>query len=285
MTVDDQGAPLETEDDVLARAQANEAESVAKGHRQPADARGRLITEAHFRRISRRSLLTGAGGALAGFVGWRVLQARPDDGRIPDVLRQGHELNERVWSGLFRDGAMAPTFDFAESSELRVNGRHGIRTDLDVATWQLDVRGTDGELLGTHTLSELRGLRQREMTVEHKCVEGWSHVVTWGGIRFADFAERFYPEQSQAAYVGLATPDNAYRVGLDRESMMHPQTMLTLDLQREPLSELHGAPVRLTTPLKYGIKQIKRIGTIEFSDTQPEDDYWATRGYDWYAAL
>lgn len=61
--------------------------------------------------------------------------------------------------------------------------------------------------------------------------------------------------------------------------------MLTLDLQREPLSDLHGAPLRLTTPLKYGTKQIKRIGTIQFSDTQPENDYWTVRGYDWYAGL
>ena len=36
------------------------------------------------------------------------------------------------------------------------------------------------------------------------------------------------------------------------------------------------------TPLKYGIKNIKRIGTIRFSDQRPAD-YWAERGYDWYA--
>ena len=123
------------------------------------------------------------------------------------------------------------------------------------------------------------------MTVEHKCVEGWSHIVTWGGVVFSDFVERFHPEEADAPFVGLATPDREYQVGLERAAMMHSQTMLTLDLQREPLSEAHGAPVRLTTPLKYGIKQIKRIGTIRFSETQPENDYWAERGYDWYAAL
>ena len=34
--------------------------------------------------------------------------------------------------------------------------------------------------------------------------------------------------------------------------------------------------------LKYGIKNIKRIGTLEFTDRRPAD-YWAERGYDWYA--
>ena len=123
------------------------------------------------------------------------------------------------------------------------------------------------------------------MTVEHKCVEGWAHIVTWGGVVFRDFLEAFYPEQADASYVGLSTPDGDFNVGLDMDSMMHPQTMLSLDLQREPLSGEHGAPVRLSTPLKYGTKQIKRIGTIQFSDTQPENDYWTVRGYDWYAAL
>ena len=142
-----------------------------------------------------------------------------------------------------------------------------------------------GDLVGTHTIDDLRALPQTEMTIEHKCVEGWSHIVTWGGVTFREFAEAYYPEEMDAEFVGLSTPDRVYEVGLDMPSMMHPQTMLTMDLQREPLSDEHGAPVRLTTPLKYGTKQIKRIGSIQFSDTQPENDYWTERGDDWYAAL
>lgn len=254
-------------------------------HRAAADSRGRTLSEGEFRSLSRRSLLTGGALALAGFGSWRWIQNRPVDDRIPDVLRQGHELNETIWRGLFRESAEAPTFAYSESSMMRVNGRHGIREPLDMDSWDLRVIGTDGLLLGTYSLDDLRELPQTEMTVEHKCVEGWAHIVTWGGVVFRDFVERFHPEMADAPFVGLATPDNEYRVGLEREAMMHSQTMLSLDLQREPLTEEHGAPVRLTTPLKYGIKQIKRIGTITFSDTQPEGDYWATRGYDWYAAL
>lgn len=253
--------------------------------REAADMRLRVVSEDEFRSISRRSLLTGGAGALAAVMGWRWIQGRPAEGRIPDVLRSGHELNESIWRGLFREGAMAPTFDYEESSMMRVNGRHGIREPLDMDTWELRVVGVDGDLLTTYGVDDLRALPQTEMTVEHKCVEGWSHVVTWGGVVFRDFVERFHPDQIDAPFVGLATPDNEYRVGLERDAMLHAQTMLTLDLQRAPLTEEHGAPVRLTTPLKYGIKQIKRIGTIQFSETQPEGDYWTERGYDWYAAL
>ena len=259
--------------------------SAARSHRIAADTRGRTLSEDEFKKISRRSLLTGAGGALAAFAGWRTLQRRPNDGRIPDVLRSGHEVNESIWSTLFRDGSKAPTFDYSESSMLRVNGRHGIRDDLDIESWELTVIGRTGEVLGTHQLEELRALPQTEMTVEHKCVEGWANIVTWGGVVFSEFVERFYPDERNANYVGLSTPDGDFNVGLDMASMLHPQTMLSMDLQRQQLSEEHGAPVRLSTPLKYGTKQIKRIGTIQFSDIQPDNDYWTVRGYDWYAGL
>jgi DMSO/TMAO reductase YedYZ molybdopterin-dependent catalytic subunit len=51
-----------------------------------------------------------------------------------------------------------------------------------------------------------------------------------------------------------------------------------------PLSAEHGAPLRLVIPVKYGIKNLKRIGVIRFTEDRPAD-YWAARGYDWYAGL
>ena len=65
-------------------------------------------------------------------------------------------------------------------------------------------------------------------------------------------------------------------------SALHPQTLLCYELNGEPLTAQHGAPLRLVTPLKYGIKQIKRIGTLTFTDERPAD-FWAQRGYDWHA--
>jgi DMSO/TMAO reductase YedYZ molybdopterin-dependent catalytic subunit len=50
----------------------------------------------------------------------------------------------------------------------------------------------------------------------------------------------------------------------------------------KPLDWHHGAPLRLAIPVKYGIKNIKRIGTIRYTNVRPAD-FWAERGYDWYA--
>lgn len=82
--------------------------------------------------------------------------------------------------------------------------------------------------------------------------------------------------------MSLETPDGGYYVGLDMESALHPQTLLCYEMNGQPLSLEHGAPLRLVIPVKYGIKNIKRIGTIRYTDTRPAD-YWAERGYDWYA--
>ena len=85
-------------------------------------------------------------------------------------------------------------------------------------------------------------------------------------------------------YVALETPDRGYYVSIDMESMLHPQTLLSYEMNGAPLSIENGAPLRLIIPIKYGIKSIKRVGKIYFSDTRPPD-YWAERGYDWYSGL
>jgi DMSO/TMAO reductase YedYZ molybdopterin-dependent catalytic subunit len=244
-----------------------------------------VIAKREYARRSRRSVLTGGLASLGAFAGWRVLQNRPEAGNIPDLLREGHEFNEAVWRTLSREQATAPTFDRSASSILRVNGSIGLDTEIDIAGWQMTVQGRDGAVIGTHDLDDIQTLPKQEITVEHKCVEGWSHIVTWGGARFSDFAA-LYTEQLGGLpdYVSLATPNGRYFVGVDRASMLNSQAMLTYELEGEPLAVEHGAPLRLTTPNKYGIKQLKQIGTIRFTDERP-DDYWAERGYDWYAQL
>jgi DMSO/TMAO reductase YedYZ molybdopterin-dependent catalytic subunit len=87
---------------------------------------------------------------------------------------------------------------------------------------------------------------------------------------------------SLTKYVSLVTPDHEYFVGWDIESILHPQTLLAYEMNGHPLTSEHGAPLRLVSTTKYGIKQLKRIGRIEFTDQRPRD-YWAEFGYDWYS--
>ena len=251
------------------------------------EAEAPTLTPTQFKAHSRRAILTGGLAIAAAGGSFRWLLGRPDDLRANSVLRRGHEFNQALWSRLSREGAMAPEFDRSESqgATLRVNGRHGVREEVDLETWQMTVEGPDGSRLGTHVLSDITALPKVEMTIEHKCVEGWSQVVTWGGARFSDFAKPYLEQMGEVPrFVGMETPNGDYYVGLDIESALHSQTLLAYELEGERLESLHGAPLRLTTPNKYGIKQIKRIGRIWFTNKQPSD-YWGDRGYDWYASL
>ncbi len=236
-----------------------------------------------YRGISRRSFLTAGAAVAGGMLGFYGLQKRPEIDNIPDITRRAHQLNERIWSATFREGHLAPTFAPSESSILRVNGRIGIRSEIDLDSWSLEVQAPDGSLIGTHTLAEIQALPKHEMIIEHKCVEGWSQITTWAGARFSDL-QSWYPEHADTAYIAMETPGGDYYVGNDRATMDHPQTLLVYEMVGEPLDQEHGAPLRLATPLKYGIKQLKRIGVIRFTD-EPPADYWAERGYDYYAAL
>ena len=84
--------------------------------------------------------------------------------------------------------------------------------------------------------------------------------------------------------MSLATPDQVYYVGLDLPSALHPQTLLAYEMNGQALTSEHGSPLRLVIPVKYGIKNIKRVGSIRFTNERPAD-YWAEQGYDWYAGL
>ena len=142
----------------------------------------------------------------------------------------------------------------------------------------------------------IKKLPKTEICFNFKCIEGWSQVTHWGGVRLIDFVNHYRlatrsgkpvsPDHVEdlAHYAGFQTPDDKYYVGLDIASALHPQTLLCYEMNGKPLPYDQGAPLRLIVPVKYGIKSLKRIGLIYFSDQRPPD-YWFERGYDYDAAL
>ncbi len=259
---------------------------------------------------SRRTFLIGGATALVGIFGWRWMS----DERKNAILERTFRFNENLSQLTFDKNDLAPEFPRELASE-RVNGLIGLGEDFDVEAWRLQVVGlanpqkfpqfaegmtfqgddnaprsldtppapdvsVSGLLL---TLDDIKSLPRIEMTTELKCIEGWSVICNWTGARFSDFAAKFSPPEF-VRYVSLITPDRGYYVGWDMPSILHPQTILAYEMNGAPLKTEHGAPLRLVTTTKYGIKQIKRIGRIEFTNERPAD-YWAERGYDWYSGL
>ncbi|MCP3939375.1 MAG: molybdopterin-dependent oxidoreductase [Actinomycetia bacterium] len=244
---------------------------------------GPAIPVDEFRRSSRRSFLTGAVGIVGAGVFWRWVQTQPSDDRVPQVLRSVLESNESIWSNLAQ-GRTAPEYSIDQATPIEVNGTRGMDDEIDLDAWTVRVEDPGGELLDELDISFFESLPQYDMVIEHKCIEGWSSVVHWGGARFMDFHAHYADRVGEVPYVAMATPDGGYYVGWDMASILHPQTMLAMREHGEPLDQAHGAPLRLATPNKYGIKTIKRIGVIRYSHERPAD-FWAERGYDWHAGL
>ena len=263
------------------------------GPANPVPSEAALLAEA--RRRSRRSFIGLGLASLAGLGGWRWLVSQPGEAGIPRPLRRVLDANGRLSHAYLKETRLAPEFARGRAATPRENGDVGIDSDLDVAAWRLRVQGYGSSKTQEFTLADVRALPRVEMTTELKCIEGWSTVVHWAGARLSDFLARYplatrsghpadplNPPADFAPFMALLTPDEAYYVGLDRDTVLHPQTLLCYEMNGAPLTPGHGAPLRLVTPLKYGIKHLKRIGTMAFADARPKD-YWAELGYDWDA--
>jgi Oxidoreductase molybdopterin binding domain len=241
----------------------------------------REISAEIFKRKTRRSFLTLLGGFFLGGIGWIWARTRSKQFDLPWPFRRILGINEKVWRAYYRSDRNAVEKAPAPGTEPRVNGDLGLNSDVD-DSWRLNAENL------TLSLEQIKQLPRTEGTCLFKCIEGWSETMSYAGVRFSDFAEIHglgkRSDGTLYSYVGLRTPDGEYYVSIDRESMWHPATVLAYEMNGRPLSEDNGAPLRLMIPVKYGIKNLKRIGTIFFSDTRPPD-YWHEQGYDWFAGL
>ena len=246
----------------------------------------KLTPEQELSRRTRRGFIGLGAGAAAAAAGWKWLNhgdAASED--IPRPLRSMLRFNERVArKTLFSDTHLVKTYPASAIGKIKVNGDDGMDDDFDPDDWTLSLAGLGrGEPLKLD-LDDLKSLPRHEQIIDFKCVEGWSTVTQFAGARLSDFTAKFAPGSEKAGYISMVTPGEGYYVGLDMPSALHPQTLLAWEMNGEPLTDEHGAPLRLSIPVKYGIKNIKRIGRIAYQEKEPAD-YWCERGYDFYAGL
>jgi DMSO/TMAO reductase YedYZ molybdopterin-dependent catalytic subunit len=256
------------------------------------------LAEQQMRRLTRRSFMVGGAAAAAGIGAWTWLQLTATEDGVPWPLRRVLGFNQGVVESFGAPRHLAPTFPpESVTGPPRINGPIGLDSKVVAAGWQLTVQHQGRAFSQSIRLSEVLALPRIDLVTEFKCVEGWSQVMHFGGVRFADFVTKFRlgtrsgqpPDLARNPSdlfrtVYLATPDEGYYVGLDMASALHPQTLLCDTMNWEPLSLEHGAPLRIYLPVKYGYKSLKRVGLIRFQDERPAD-YWVERGYDWYGGL
>lgn len=243
--------------------------------------------------IRRRTFISFAvfgGLSTLAYSGWRWLRNSPLEqrgitagARVP--FRRVLDENEAILNNVFNPGHLAKTYPKSRAAKIvRRNGNLGLKGEFIEKDWILSVQKASGQTLNV-TIDELRSLPKTEVIFDFKCVEGWDQIQHWGGVKFIDFIKHYrLTSETSKKYAGFRTPDGKYYVGMDMASAIHPQTILAYEMNSFPLIRIHGAPLRLIVPVKYGIKNLKCIGNINFSNERPPD-YWAERGYDYYAGL
>jgi len=237
------------------------------------------------KRLTRRGFLAGGLAAVAGIGGYKWLTGGGEIGGVAWQQRAVLNANGTIAEAYLSDSHLARTFRPDQIGKQKANGDYGLDDDDELKTWKLNFDPGAGLTPLPLQLADVQSLPQVKMITNFCCIEGWNVVSQWTGVRFADFLRKYLPSgRALTPYVYMATPDEEYYVGLDMKSALHPQTLLAWELNNEPLTSEHGAPLRLVIPVKYGIKNIKRIGTIRLTDKRPAD-YWAENGYDWFAGL
>jgi hypothetical protein len=239
-------------------------------------------TEKFLHRKNRRGFLAGGVAALAAVGGYEWLTHASEKDDVPWPQRDVLDFNGRLAHAYLSNGRLMRTFKPSDVRYLKPNGAFGLKDPVE--DWSLTVDTGTGPPLKLG-LQDIRALPAVDMITRFCCIEGWDTVAHWTGARFSDFTRKYFtPGRRIPDYVSMNTPDEEYYVGLDAKSALHPQTLLAYAKDGVPLTAEHGAPLRLVIPVKYGIKNIKRIGTIRYTDRRPAD-YWAEDGYDWFAGL
>ncbi|CAM2809582.1 molybdopterin-dependent oxidoreductase [Mycobacterium simiae] len=126
----------------------------------------------------------------------------------------------------------------------------------------------------TLTYDQLRALPKHEAITQHYCIQGWSGVAKWGGVRMSDILDMVRPQPSARWVVFYSFADGAggpiegrYYDCHKIQHMCEPTCLLAYEMNNEPLNVSHGAPLRLRNEREIGFKQVKWIEAIEFVDS------------------
>jgi DMSO/TMAO reductase YedYZ molybdopterin-dependent catalytic subunit len=208
------------------------------------------------------------------------------------LLNKALRIDDDVAEALYSRNRIVPTYTKSQTTPIK-NNYNGATPDPGyIPGWNLTLEGLAS---GLSISIDIRKLMYRfpmgEQITRLVCVEGWSAIAWWAGLRFDDLL-RAYPPMSQAKWARVESSVNLdasgnpdpYFVSIDLATAHHRQTLLATHLSGQPLTVEHGAPLRLLVPVKLGLKNVKAVTRITYSAEEPRD-YWAQYGYSSYDGI
>lgn len=216
-------------------------------------------------------------GGLSLLTGCSIVDGESVDNLLMKVSR----FNDRVQAAIFSSTDLAPTYP--ESMITRpfpFNAYYGIDQvrHVNPEGFKLEISGLVADKK-PWTLDRLNALPQTSQVTRHICVEGWSAIGKWGGVRFSDFLDQIGADTT-ARYVGFKCADDYY-TSIDMPTALHPQTQLSLTYDGKTLPAEYGFPMKLRMPTKLGYKNPKHIYAMFVTNAYP-GGYWEDQGYNWF---
>jgi DMSO/TMAO reductase YedYZ molybdopterin-dependent catalytic subunit len=245
--------------------------------------------------LTRRTLVASSGLLLSG------CDALITDPRARALAKSAETATYR-WQRLSAGNALAREFSAADISPVfKANGTtnppepaYQAHAAERFANWRVKVSGLVANALSL-SLAHLAAMPARSQITRHDCVEGWSAIGGWSGPPLGLLLNAAGVRDA-ARYVVFLCADHyggrpaRYYESIDLIDAWHPQTILALRLNNQPLDVAHGAPVRLRVERQLGYKQAKYIEEIVLASSlegfgQGAGGYWEDRGYEWYAGI
>jgi DMSO/TMAO reductase YedYZ molybdopterin-dependent catalytic subunit len=231
---------------------------------------------------TRRAFLKHAAGlgTLTMLTGCDVV----DSASAENALMTMSRFNDRVQAFLFNPNKRAPEYTREMMTRpFPFNGFYSADKAPEIFSgdYKLELAGKIGDKT-PWTLEQLYTGKQFTQITRLICVEGWSAIGSWTGMRFSDFLTKVGADL-RAPYVALRCADG-YWTSIDMPTALHPQTQMSFAFDGKILPRMYGFPMKLRMPTKLGFKNPKHVTAIEVTDRYP-GGYWEDQGYNWFSGL
>jgi len=254
--------------------------------------------------LGRRQILLGAlnGASLLLLSSCeKTFNALSRNRTVNAILNSAENANRRMQRLVTSRGMLAQEFSENDiSPNFRSNGNpppiskdYAADAANQFGNWRLAVTGLVKQP-ASFSLADLQAMPSRTQITRHDCVEGWSVIGKWKGVRLEEIIKKVEPTPA-AKYVVIRCLDTDsdgvhYYESIDLIDAVHPQTILAYELNDQPLPVANGAPLRLRVENQLGYKHAKYIRSLEFVASfdkiaSGKGGYWEDEGYAWYAGI
>ena len=167
---------------------------------------------------------------------------------------------------------------------------------LDAGTWALAIGGAVAEPR-VLAAADLRAFEHRTLPVVLECAghrrdefdppapglrwgAGAASEARWTGVPLAAVLEAAGIADDGVEVVLRGADGDGYARSLPMEKALHPDTLLALFMNGEPIPPVYGGPVRAIVPGWYGMDSVKWLAAIHVA-RRPFDGPFQVRDYRW----